>query len=249
MILECSECHARYLVPDSAIGPAGRTVRCANCRHSWFQTPAIADLAEIGTPAPPVAAAPATPQQSEEPVAEVAAPPEPPMAPPPIVYPPADQNYDAFAHEPPFRPRRNPARRWTIAAVTAGLAMLAGAGVLLYSDVPSLATQLGLPIGDRETPLKFVNLKKPDRREMPSGSELFAIGGQISNPTDRRQPVPDIRAELRDAQDRLVYSWTIKPDQGTIAPGGTIGFDSAAVDVPPSSSRVTLSFASIPAGK
>jgi len=243
MILECSECHARYLVPDSAIGPAGRTVRCASCRHSWFQEPVVADLGEIGTPAPPLVSTP-TPVADVAPADEEAIAPTPPIAPASV-----NQDYDAFAHEPPFRPRRNPAKRWTIATVTAGVAMLLGAGVLLYSDVPSLATQLGLPIGDRETPLKFVNLKKPDRREMPSGSELFAIGGQINNPTDRRQPVPDIRAELRDAQDRLVYSWTIKPDQGTISPGGTIGFDSAAVDVPPSSRKVNLSFASIPAGK
>lgn len=240
MIIECSECHARYLVPDSAIGPAGRTVRCASCRHSWFQGPAVADLSAIGVPAP--GSAPIAAPASTAATAEVA-------PPPPVIQPPAEPGYDAFAHEPPFRPRRNPARRWTIAAVTAGIAMLAGAGVLLYSDVPSLATQLGLPVGDSETPLKFVNLKKPDRREMPSGSELFAIGGQINNPTDRRQPVPDIRAELRDAQDRMVYSWTIKPDQGTIAPGGTIGFDSAAVDVPPSARRVNLSFASIQPAK
>jgi len=248
MILECSECHARYLVPDSAIGPAGRTVRCASCRHSWFQGPAVVDLAEIGTPAPPVAAPSPVPEAASEPEAPAATE-SPAMPEPPVIRPAAGPDYDAFAHQPPFRPRRNPARRWTIAAVTAGLAMLIGAGVLLYSDVPSLATQLGLPIGDRETPLKFINLKKPDRREMPSGSELFAIGGQIHNPTDRRQPVPDIRAELRDAQDRLVYSWPIKPDQPTIGPGGTIGFDSAAVDVPPSSRKVTLSFATIPAGK
>lgn len=37
MILQCSECNARYVVPDSAIGADGRTVRCANCKHSWFQ--------------------------------------------------------------------------------------------------------------------------------------------------------------------------------------------------------------------
>jgi predicted Zn finger-like uncharacterized protein len=44
MILQCSECNARYLVPDQAIGAGGRDVRCAKCGHTWFEkAPPAAD--------------------------------------------------------------------------------------------------------------------------------------------------------------------------------------------------------------
>lgn len=48
MILTCPSCGTRYVVKDGAIPSAGRTVRCAQCKHSWHQEPGAAE--ETGEP-------------------------------------------------------------------------------------------------------------------------------------------------------------------------------------------------------
>ncbi len=243
MILECPECRTRYLVPDSAIGAEGRTVRCTSCRHSWFQEPAAPALPPA-PPAPPAAIA--SSMTIAPPPADAFADPAP-LAPPPPIYadpigeePAAD--YDAFAHRPPFRARRNPARRWTLIAILAGLTMLVVAGAIMWLGTPGLFARAGIPIGTSESPLRLKD-QPIERRELQNGSELFAVSGQVINPSADRQRVPNILAELRDAQGRVVFSWTITPPQRTLAPGASIDFNSAKLDVPANSKRLELSFA------
>lgn len=52
MIIACPACATRYVVPDTAIGVDGRTVRCAKCRHSWFQQGSAAEVEAAPQPAP-----------------------------------------------------------------------------------------------------------------------------------------------------------------------------------------------------
>lgn len=238
MILSCPECHTRYVVPDSAVGPGGRQVRCAACRHSWFQEPPPPppDLVDRAATPPPIPAA-AIPEAAIAPVLPVA--------------PATSEGFDAFAHEPPFRPRRNPARRMTIVAVAVALLLLAGITALQFFGTPTAATgllaRLGLPGGAIDVPLLLEVPRKPERRELPSGNELFAVSGRVINPTDKGQRVPDILAELRDAQGRVVYGWTITPPRRTIAARGTIEFDSAEIDVPKGAKKLNLSFSGVAA--
>lgn len=46
MELTCPKCGARYRVAADAVGPDGRTIRCAHCGESWFENPREAGPAE-----------------------------------------------------------------------------------------------------------------------------------------------------------------------------------------------------------
>lgn len=265
MIIACPACSTRYVVPDSAIGLEGRTVRCAKCRHSWFQEGALPEEQAVTAPLPPFAEAETAPAPAPSPAApspaatqpsapvdqaeQEAEAPQPPVPPPvepalPPVYAdePGDrpldrargeQDWSSFEHEPPFRPRRNLLRMWTMAAAVFAVAVLGAIGAVAWYGLPDWMP-LARPTF-AETPSDLVLDFPPnrqDRRILPNGTAYFGASGKVTNVGSTRRTVPPILIVLRDSRERLVYSWEVAPPKRQLNPGESVTINEAVTDVP-----------------
>ncbi|MFN3423934.1 MAG: MJ0042-type zinc finger domain-containing protein [Novosphingobium meiothermophilum] len=250
MIIACPACSTRYVVPDSAIGVDGRTVRCAKCRHSWFQHGPEMPEAAVAAAAEPAPAAPAestaTAQQAPEPasVSPPEAATEPPM-PPARPEPAAQARYrtaanavpdlphSPFEHEPPFRPRRNPAKMWTIGAVAFALTVTGLSAAVYTYGVPQWLPGTGQTFGADRPDLKLsFPAEKQDRRKLPNGTEYFGASGTVTNTGKQVRALPQILIVLRDSRDKVVKTWEVPPPQDELAPGESVTINAAVTDVP-----------------
>jgi len=267
MIIACPACSTRYVVPDTAIGPDGRTVRCAKCRHSWFQhgpedmvpDPRVAEAAPSQSqpqsqaqprsqPEPPAPAAAAPVAEQPAPVRPAAEPPvpapaaeaavdDPPLAERPYERPQTgyddDEARSSFEHEVPFRPRRNPARLWTAAALAFALVMAALAGSVWWFGMPDWLPwnrpAFGPAVPDLE--MSFPPTKQ-DRRTLPNGAEYFGASGTITNIGKEVRSVPSLLIVLLDSQNKVVDHREIAPPKPSLQPGESVTVNEALTDVP-----------------
>ncbi len=152
----------------------------------------------------------------------------------PADQPAYDDDFTPFvmeAHEPRERSR-------LLTVLLAALLIAALAAAFWFLAPPEWKERVGIA-GSGETPLQLM-MTHSDRQKLASGNELLAVSGRVINPTDERQDVPPIHAQLRSSTGQLVYSWTIAPPARSLPPGASATFNSAEVNVPAGGDELTI---------
>lgn len=138
-----------------------------------------------------------------------------------------------FEYAPPFRPRRNWVRLGTWAAALFAVLALGAVAAVNFLGVPDwLPVQRPLfAVAEPDLKLEFP-VEEQERRTLANGTEFFGARIVVTNEARASRDVPPILIVLRDARERIVYSWEVVPPQGSLAPGETMTINEAITDVP-----------------
>ena len=209
MILTCPECSTRYLTKENAIGPNGRTVRCAKCDSTWFVASeadelSLKDNQSVVEDIVPVAAAsvPAAASSFTTSAAEPSAPLDRPGA-HVVMRDKVDQD----------RRRRRLTSVGLIWAVP--LALLCVAAILGYvfrqnivNGIPQTAT-LYKAVGIDVT-LSGLSIEDPiTRSALVDGQPVFVVNGAVRNITSKTQDVPLVELSLHSKDGEPLVTWLV----------------------------------------
>lgn len=229
MILTCTSCSTRYYADDAAIGPAGRTVRCAACGFSWFAEPQL-ELRTAAEPAEAVRAeAPANEPLTRERVERLRRAAEQPG--------PAPSAAAKFRAQQADRMRRERARAAAVVWTATGAALAASAtGMVAFrQDVAeiwprsaSAFAALGLDVNVYG--LEFYDLSV--ERAFDGPTPILLVSGEVRNIGRDDKLVPPVRVSLRDTRSQEIFELVNSVTDQPLAAGEAIPFQ-IRVENPP----------------
>ncbi|WP_420402704.1 zinc-ribbon domain-containing protein [Nisaea sp.] len=265
MKVNCPECSQHFSVPDKAIGPKGRKLRCSKCGHQWHQ------MLEAEEPPKKKKAAP---KQVEQPVAKEIEPPPPeeeeeeevvpfarfgsgeadPDAPPAFEEEDGEEREGAFS-APPIPRGRMPLsgkpkrKRKGLIAAAAGVVLVAGLGTLFGARAALVGTWppidrlyqsvgLGVPVIGEGLVIQNVGAW----RKAEGSIELLLVKGEIRNPTEQLQTVPTLSGKLTGRQGDIMQEWLFQAENQVILPGEKTTFQYELPQPGADAAEVTVTF-------
>jgi predicted Zn finger-like uncharacterized protein len=246
MIITCPACSTRYSMDPLSLGPEGRRVRCAKCKHVWHQAPPEDMPRRVDLPAAePAMAAPAA--------ATAAAPASASAV--------GATGFGAAAEERaaiPPRPRP-PARKGMSAGlgililllVVIGLAAAAGyfwqkTVVASWPKARDIYEALGIaePILGKDLEISNITFVS----QTIDGQPVLVVHGEIFNKGQSTTPLPNLLATLRTQQRQWLFDWVFKVEKPELAPGETVTFTTTAKNPPKEAKLLEVTFTEKPVG-
>ncbi|MGP9820599.1 zinc-ribbon domain-containing protein [Salinarimonas sp. NSM] len=265
MLITCPSCASEYVIDPAHLRPSGRTVRCASCKATFFAEaePETDELIYDAPPEEELAAASGLGGQDDVDAAFAMAggfgdPDEDDAA-----DAGADRDLVVDAQSRRARPSAAAARqaigargaqllggvgrRLTAAPVLAVLAVALLVGAILarenvvraVPDTAGLYRLVGLDVNLRGLAIGEV----VSRRFEENGERVLEVVGVLTNIAGGRREVPPLAISLRDGTQTALYSWTIEPPRGDLAPGETAPFRARLVAPPAEARQVLVRFA------
>jgi predicted Zn finger-like uncharacterized protein len=215
MILVCSACQTRYQVDDAALlRRSGRTVRCANCGHSWLHMGPAAAIA------PPIRRTESSACAS---AAAMAATPRPAIT---VPMPPR---------------RRRSGLAWFIfllllAGAVAAAIVERDLVVALWPPAAQFYELVHLKIEPLGAGLDIGNVGST------RNADGLIVEGDITNRVMVPRSVPHLRVALRDANQKEVIFKVIPPPRERLLPGETVHFVAAFLPASDAAVGVVVTF-------
>ena len=266
MQIVCPNCGTSYDIDGSALGAAGRNVRCVRCKETWLarvddmaRADALAQAAdEIGweqQPQRPAAAPVGADEHAEREIPHVES--------PPLAHDSQAKDWVAQADDEPVASRPAKARRGSFRKFAFGsgpvgknlsvsppmaiAAMAALVMALIYwrNDVVRIMPQTagffqltGLSVNLRNLAFEDVRVTT----ETVNGNRVFVIEGAIAPVSRKAVEIPRLRFVVQDARGADIYAWNAVVDQAVIRPGERVPFKSRLASPPADAHSVVVRF-------
>lgn len=257
MRVTCPECESKFRVPEQALGPAGRKLRCSKCGHEWFQEPVGGKPAAKGKPKARSAREPEPPADEPEleardafhqsPDADLEAGElramreEAEMEPPPLG---GGLSRFRVARPPEPTDRRLPTPLLALAAAAVAIPAILFAGraalVEMWPATALLYDTVGLhvPVPGEGLVLQNVYVQRRQEGSVP----LLVVTGEIRNPGDELRSLPALRGTVLDAHGDELQSWLFTAEVPQLLPGDTGRFQSELAAPAEAAAKVNVTF-------
>lgn len=238
MILTCPECSTRYLTKENAIGPNGRTVRCAKCDTTWFVASEADELALHDNQIP-------VEEIVQAPMGDITA----ETAPNGVSNISQAPGAHVVMRDKVDKERRR--RRLTSVGLiwAVPLFMLFIAAILGYvfrqnivNGIPQMAT-LYKTLGVDVT-MSGLNIEDPiTRSALIDGKPVLVVNGAVKNITSKEQDVPMVELSLHSKDGESLVTWLVDVNKERLAKNERVTFVSEYPNPPIDAVKLRYRFA------